>query len=188
MTTSENIKLLVLMGSFRNGSYSHSIAKYAISVLPDTYEAEIAPLYELPLFCQGYDDEGLTPESWAAFRAQVAASDAVLIVTPEHNRSFPAVLKNALDIASRPAGQSAWGGKPAAVISVSPGRIGGALCNQHLRQPLDFLNLHVMHQPELYISDVTTLLDAEGNVTDAATKRHINNFLSAFDAWIKDDK
>lgn len=178
------VKLLVLMGSFRRGSYSRSIADYAVSALPSHYEAEFAPLYDLPLFCQGYDDEGLTPETWKTFRAQVAVSDALLFVTPEHNRSFPAILKNALDIASRPAGESVWAGKPGAIISVSPGRQGGALCNQHLRQPLGFLDIRVMHQPELYISEVTGSLDDEGVLVDAATQRHIGSFLSAFDNWI----
>lgn len=177
-------KVLVVLGSFRRQSFSRSIARYATSVLSQTYKVEVAPTGELPLFNQDYDDDGTTPESWKAFRAQVAESDAILFVTPEHNRSFPAVMKNALDIASRPAGQSVWGKKPAAVISVSMSRMGGALCNQHLRQPLTVLDMYVMTQPEMYIGDVTELLDAEGVLKDESTKRHLDKFVAAFEKWV----
>jgi chromate reductase len=173
----------ILLGSFRAKAFTRSVANAAIACLPAGYEARVLELDKLPLFDQGYDDEGVTPEEWQAFRADVAALDALLIVTPEHNRSFPAVLKNALDIASRPAGQSVWGGKPAAVISSSPGRIGGALASQHIRQPLTFLNIHVMQTPELYISDVTALVDADGVLVDEPTLRHIGKFIDAFVAW-----
>lgn len=182
--TEQKQKMLVLLGSFRRGAYTQSIADYVVSVFSDTYELEFPSLIELPLFCQGYDDEGIAPEEWKAFRAQVAACDAVLFITPEHNRSYPAVLKNALDIASRPAGQSVWTGKPAAIISHSPGRIGGALGNQHLRQPLSFLNLRLMAQPEMYVSDVSTLLNEEGTLSDEPTQRHLRGFVAAFEMWI----
>ncbi|MDR2106627.1 MAG: NAD(P)H-dependent oxidoreductase [Coriobacteriales bacterium] len=175
----------ILLGSFRAKAFTRSVANAAAASLPAGYEARVLELDKLPLFDQGYDDEGVTPREWQAFRADVAALDALLIVTPEHNRSFPAVLKNALDIASRPAGQSVWGGKPAAVISSSPGRIGGALANQHIRQALTFLNIHVMQTPELYISDVATLVDAEGVLVDESTLRHIGKFIDAFIVWIE---
>lgn len=180
-------KILVLMGSFRKESFSKSVANYVVQSLPEGYEAEFAVLDALPLFNQDYDDDGTTPQSWIEFRAQVRECDAVLFVTPEHNRSFPAVIKNALDIASRPAGESVWGRKPAAIISVSPGRIGGALCNQHLRQPLTFLNLRLMLQPEMYVSDVTNLLDENGVLVDDSTKKHLDRFTEAFISWIKEE-
>jgi chromate reductase len=175
----------VLLGSFRETAFTRSIARAAIEYIPASYEARVPALDRLPLFDQGHDDDGTTPEEWSAFRAEVAALDAVLIVMPEHNRSFPAVLKNALDIASRPAGQSVWGGKPAAVISSSPGRIGGALANQHIRQTLTFLNIHVMQTPELYISDVAALVDEDGILIDESTLRHIEKFIAAFIAWVE---
>lgn len=177
-------KILILMGSFRKKSFSRSIANYVASSLPQGWEASFAPLDDLPLFNQDYDDEGTTPQSWADFRNEVSQSDAVLFVTPEHNRSYPAVLKNALDIASRPPEKSVWARKPAAIISTSPGRIGGALANQHIRQPLSFLNLDLMLQPEMYISDVTSLLDAEGVLVDERTKKHLDAFVEAFMMWI----
>jgi chromate reductase len=145
--------------------------------------AEFPELDRLPLFNQGLDDSGLTPSEWTVFRAQVAAFDAILIVTPEHNRSFPAVLKNALDVASRPAGQSVWGGKPAAIISVSPSRIGGAMGNQHIRQPLAFLNVRVMSTPELYVSDVVDLLGTNGELAEENTQHRIKKFIDAFTEW-----
>jgi chromate reductase len=175
----------VLLGSFRRQAYTRSVADAAIERIPANYEVRVPELNRLPLFDQGYDDDGATPEQWQAFRAEVASFDALLFVTPEHNRSFPAVLKNALDIASRPAGQSAWGNRPGAVISVSPSRIGGALANQHIRQPLAFLNIHLVQTPELYISNVATLVDKDGTLTDESTLRHIAAFIDAFIAWVE---
>ncbi|MDR2108780.1 MAG: NAD(P)H-dependent oxidoreductase [Coriobacteriales bacterium] len=177
-------KIGVLLGSFRRAAFTRSVADAAIAQLSDNCEASIWALDELPLFNQDYDDDGATPPQWAAFREQVAAADAVLVVTPEYNRSFPAVLKNALDIASRPAGENRWAGKPGAVISVSPGRIGGALANQHIRQPLAFLGISVLQQPELYISDVASLLDADGHLSDERTLRHLKDFITAFEDLI----
>jgi chromate reductase len=174
----------VLLGSFRAGSFTRSVAEYAALQLPEGWVAEFPELDKLPLFNQGLDDSGFTPGEWTTFRSQVVAFDAILMVTPEHNRSFPAVLKNALDIASRPAGQSVWSGKPAAVISVSPSRIGGAIGNQHIRQPLAFLNIRVMTAPELYVSDVADLLDANGELTDESTQNRIKKFIEAFTEWV----
>jgi chromate reductase len=173
----------VLLGSFRRQAFTRSVANAAIAHFPSDFEIHVPALDQLPLFDQGYDEGDAVPEAWKRFRVDVAAFDALLIVTPEHNRSFPAVLKNALDIASRPAGQSVWGGKPAAVISVSPGRIGGALASQHIRQPLTFLNIHVMQTPELYVSDVASLLDEKGTLVDEAALRQIKKFMDAFIAW-----
>lgn len=181
---SENKKVLILAGSFRRKSFSHSIAKYAAQVFSEGHEVEFAQLDVLPLFNQDYDDDNATPESWAVFRAQVETSDALLFVTPEHNRSFPAVLKNALDIASRPAGRSVWSNKPAAIISTSPGRIGGALCNQHLRQPLSYLNVRLMLSPEMYLSEVDALLNKEGELVDESAKRHLSAFIADFEQWM----
>ncbi|MDR1359047.1 MAG: NAD(P)H-dependent oxidoreductase [Coriobacteriales bacterium] len=182
--TDSKTRILVLPGSFRRQSFSGSIARYAASVLPEACEVEFAALDELPLFNQDFDDDGTTPASWKTFRAQVAVSDGLLFVTPEYNRSFPAVLKNAIDIASRPPGESVWAGKPAALISTSPGRIGGALSNQHLRQPLSFLNVRILLQPEMYVSDVAALLNSEGELVDEAAKRRIEGYMSAFVAWV----
>ena len=131
------------------------------------------------------DDEGQPPPAWMKFRERVKATDAVLFVTPEYNRSVPAVLKNALDIGSRPHGQSVWDGKPGAVVSVSPGAIGGFGANHHLRQSLVFLNVPTLQQPEAYIGNVHTLLDTAGNLANADTQAFLVKFLQAFSGWVK---
>ena len=110
---------------------------------------------------------------------------AVLFVTPEYNRSVPGVLKNAIDIASRPYGKSAWDGKPCAVVSVSPGAIGGFGANQHLRQSLVFLNMPVLQQPEAYVGGAGDMFDADGRVTKEATRAFLQKFVNAFAAWVE---
>jgi chromate reductase len=115
----------------------------------------------------------------------VRAADALLFATPEYNRSVPAVLKNAIDVGSRPSGRSAWGGKPGAVISNSPGGIGGFGANHHLRQSLVFLDVWTMQAPEAYIGGVTKLFDAEGNVQVASTREFLEKFMASFAAWIE---
>jgi chromate reductase, NAD(P)H dehydrogenase (quinone) len=138
----------------------------------------------------GVGGDAKTPEpafmAWNRLRRQIKASDAVLFVTPEYNRSVPGVLKNALDIASRPYGQNAWQGKPGAVISVSPGALGGFGANHHLRQSLVFLDVAAMQQPEAYIGRADTLFDkASGELTDEGTRELLSKFMQAFAAWIE---
>lgn len=134
---------------------------------------------------QDLEDQGREPEAWKAFRSTIKKYDAFLFVTPEYNRSIPAVLKNALDVGSRPYGASVWNGKPGAVISVSPGAIGGFGANHHLRQILTFLNVATMQQPEAYIGSVHTLLDNEGKVANEGTLKFLRLFESAFLKWIQ---
>jgi len=129
----------------------------------------------------GNDDP---PAAWTAFRRRVRAADAVLFVTPEYNRSVPAPLKNALDVASRPYGQSAWEGKPGAIVSASPGAIGGFGANHHLRQSLVFLNVPAMQQPEAYIGGADKLFDAGGKLADDGTRKFLQGFMHAFAEWI----
>jgi chromate reductase len=124
------------------------------------------------------------PAAWVSFRQRIMAADAVLFVTPEYNRSVPAPLKNALDVGSRPYGQSAWGGKPGAVISVSPGAIGGFGANHHLRQSLVFLNVPAMQQPEAYIGGAADLFDGEGKLKKDGTREFLRKFIQAFESWI----
>src|SRR6202043_1707027 len=129
----------------------------------------------LPHFDQ--DLEATPPAEWVKFREQVKAADAVLFVTPEFNRSVPGALKNAVDVGSRPYGASVWNGKPGAVISVSPGGIGGFGANHHLRQSLVFLNVPAMQQPEAYIGNAATLFDASGALIDDSTRDFLKKFL-----------
>jgi chromate reductase len=125
------------------------------------------------------------PKEWLDFKAKIQASDGVIFVTPEYNRSVPGVLKNAIDVASRPYGQSAWDKKPAAVISVSPGAIGGFGANHHLRQSLVFLNMPVLQMPEAYIGGAGQLFDAKGDITVPATRDFVAKFVQAYAAWVE---
>ena len=163
-------KIAVIVGSLRAGSFTRSIAKAIMPLFPEGYQAELVDIGHLPHFNQDYDEGGQLPESYAAFRKKIEGYDAFVFATPEYNRSVPAVLKNALDIASRPYGQNKWAGKPAAVVSVSPGRIGGFGANHHLRQVLSFLNIKPVQQPEAYIGEVVGLLDDQGKLINEETR------------------
>jgi len=118
------------------------------------------------------------------FLDKLKTFDGVIFVTPEYNRSYPASVKNALDVGSRPYGQSVWSGKPGAVISVSQGAIGGFGANHHLRQPLVFLNIPVMQQPEAYIGNVAGLFDDKGNLINDSTEKFLKSFLASYDKWV----
>jgi chromate reductase len=176
-------KVAVLVGSLRKDSFNRKTAQALIALAPATLRLEIAEIGGLPLFNQ--DDETNPSAASAAFKAKVAAADAVLFVTPEYNRSVPGVLKNAIDIASRPYGQSAWNGKPGAVISVTVGALGAFGANHHLRQSLVALNVPTMPQPEAYISNASKLFDGAGNLTDESVRGFLQGFVTAFGAWIE---
>src|SRR5262249_1228456 len=130
------------------------------------------------------DVDPAPPQPWLAFRDDIRAADAILFVTPEYNRSVPAALKNAIDVGSRPYGQSVWNGKPAAVISASPGAMGGFGANHHLRQSLVFLNVPAMHQPEAYLNGADKLFDASGKLVDERTRAFLQKFIQAYAAWV----
>lgn len=172
-------KIGIFVGSIRKGSFTRSIAEAAKPFFPNHIQAEFIEIGHLPFFNQDFEADGQTPESYTMFREQIAACDGFLFLTPEYNRSYPAVLKNALDIASRPYGQSNWNEKAAAVISVSPGSIGGFGANQHLRQVLSFLNLRLVQQPEAYIGNVTALLDERGQLNNQDTKEFLSSVVDA---------
>ena len=174
----------VFVGSLRKGSYSRKIAKELMRVSPDSLRMEEVLLGNLPLYNQDYDDENKVPREYGTFRDQVRSCDAFLFVTPEYNRSVPAVLKNALDVGSRPYGQSVWDGKPGAIISVSPGKLSGFGANHHLRQSMVFLNVPILQQPEAYIGEVGTLFDENGVMTNESTRQFLRNFVETFSRWI----
>jgi chromate reductase len=179
------MKIAVFVGSLRKESFNRKMAKVLATLAPQSLLLEIIEIGGLPLYNQDYDDGGNPPPEWIAFRERVKTFDGILFVTPEYNRSVPGVLKNALDVGSRPYGQSVWGGKPGAVMSVSPGAIGGFGANHHLRQSLVFLNVPAMHQPEAYIGGAAQLFDASGNITNEATREFLGKFMDAFAAWVK---
>jgi chromate reductase len=173
----------IITGSLRKSSFSGSIADYVENHAPEGYVFKTINIGELPLYNQDYDGEEL--KEYTEFRNEIKALDGVLFITPEHNRSIPAALKNALDVGSRPYGQNVWNGKPGAVISQSPGGIGGFGANHHLRQVLAFLNVLTLAQPEAYIGAYHTLIDENGALNNEATQVFINGFLAAFTAWIE---
>lgn len=173
----------VLVGSLRKDSLSRKVALALAELAPADLTLTIVEFGELTGFNQ--DLEATPPQAWVAFREAVGAADAVLFVTPEYNRSVPGVLKNAIDIGSRPYGHSVWDGKPAAVVSVSPGAMGGFGANHHLRQSLVFLNAPAMPQPEAYVGGAAGLFDDAGGLTNDGTRGFLTTFMQAFDAWVK---
>ena len=175
----------VVVGSARRGSFSKIVAETIIGLMPEGFELRMLDIAELPLYNQDFDEEGKTPESYVRFRKEVAESEAFLFVTPEHNRSVPALLKNALDIASRPMGSNVWSGKPGAIVSVSPGAIGGFGANHIARQSMAFLNVFMMQQPEAYVGNVTDMIDANGKVTAERSLGFLKNIAESFAAWVK---
>lgn len=177
-------KIAVLVGSLRRESFSKKVAKGAIELAPAGFEFEVIDLSELPVYNQDFDDDGNPPASYTKFRNQLKNVDGFLFVTPEYNRSVPAVLKNALDVGSRPYGQSVWDGKPGAIISQSPGGIAGFGANHHLRQSMVFLNVLLLQQPEAYLGHITNSLDDKGNISDNSTKDFLKNFMEAFAKWV----
>ncbi|MBV9969199.1 MAG: NAD(P)H-dependent oxidoreductase [Xanthobacteraceae bacterium] len=175
----------VIVGSLRKGSYNRMMARALASLAPPSLALEIVEIGMLPLYNQDEDENADPPPAWVAFRERIRRADAVLFVTPEYNRSVPAPLKNAIDVGSRPYGKSAWDGKPAAIVSVSPGAIGAFAANHHLRQSLVFLNMPPLQQPEAYIGGAATLFDGAGKVTNAGTAEFLKKFMQAFAAWIE---
>jgi chromate reductase, NAD(P)H dehydrogenase (quinone) len=175
--------IAILVGSLRKESINRKLAYTPIELAPpQSLKPEIVEIGQLPLYNQ--DSDSSPPESWTAFRERLRRADAVLFVTPEYNRSGPAPLKNAIDVGSRPYGQSAWYGKPGAVLSASPSAIGGFGANHHLRQSLVFLNVPAMQQPEAYVGHADKLFDAAGNVANESSRKFLQDFMIAFSAWI----
>jgi chromate reductase, NAD(P)H dehydrogenase (quinone) len=174
--------IAVIVGSLRKDSINRKVANALMEEVPERLKLSIVEIGKLPLYNQDGDDK--PPAEWAAFRERIRTADAVLFVTPEHNRSVPAALKNAIDVGSRPYGKSAWSDKPGAVISASPSGIGGFGVNHHLRQSLVFLNVPAMAQPEAYIGGADKLFDANGKLINDGTRKFLKDFMQAFDAWI----
>lgn len=179
-----SIKVALLVGSLRKGAFSRSIALAVKELAAPRLDLTLVETGDLPLYNPDLDTDA-PPPAWTRFRDVVAATEAVLFVTPEYNRSIPGSLKNALDVGSRPYGKSVWNAKPAAIISVSPGSLGAFGANHHLRQPLVFLNMPVLQQPEAYVSKVGDLLDADGRLTSQDTRDFLKTFADAFADWIE---
>lgn len=176
--------IAIIVGSSRRQAFSKSVAMALQNILKAESNAEFLQIDNLTMFNQDYDDDGTTPETWTAFRQKLLACDAIVFVTPEYNRSIPPLLKNAVDIGSRPAGKNVWSNKPCAIVSSSTGKIGGALSNQDLKKVLGFLNAKIMHQPEAYVGEVTSLIDENGVITNKNTLDFLSRFVAAFIKFI----
>jgi chromate reductase len=175
--------IAIVVGSLRKGSINRNIARSICAIRGDNLECNMVEIGDLPLFNQ--DIEASPPEQWVKFREQIAAADGILFCTPEYNRGLPGVLKNAIDVGSRPSGASVWNGKPAAIVSASPGGIGGFGANHQLRQSCVFLNMPVMQQPEAYLGHVTDdSFDADGKLKDGPLKELVEKLAHAFHDWI----
>jgi len=176
-------KIGVLIGSLRKGSFSRRIAHAAIALAPESLSFTVIEIGGLSFFNQ--DLEATPPADWVSFRDEIKACDAILFVTPEYNRSVPGVLKNAVDVGSRPYGQGVLIGKPAAIISTSIGAVGGFGSNHHLRQSLMFLNMPTLAQPEMYLGNSATIVDEEEEVTNESTRDYLANFGKTFADWVE---
>jgi chromate reductase, NAD(P)H dehydrogenase (quinone) len=177
-------KVVVFVGSLRKESFNRKTARATIALNAAPLEYEFAEIGNQPLYNQDLDTDN-PPAEWAALRRQVKGSDAVLFFTPEYNRSIPGVLKNAVDVASRPYGKNSFDAKPGAVVSVSPGAIGGFGANHNLRQCLAYLNVLTMAQPEAYIGGAANLFDAQGKFANDSTRDFMADFVRAFAKWIE---
>ncbi len=180
MSTARDVATLV--GSLRKDSINRKMAMALSELAPASLKLGMVEIGQLQLYNQDLDTD--PPAAWTAFRQRIKAADAVLFVTPEYNRSVPAPLKNAIDVGSRPYGQSAWSGKPGAVVSASPGAIGGFGANHHLRQSLVFLNVPAMPQPEAYLGAADKLFDASGKLISDSARKFLEGFMRAFSEWI----
>lgn len=177
-------KIGLIVGSLRKDSFTGKLAENLIPLFPEGYEAKLVDISALELYNEDKDGD-TAPASYGTFRDEVKTLDGVIFATPEYNRSVPAVLKNALDVGSRPYGQSVWDGKPAAILSASPGALSGFGANHHLRQPLVFLNMPILQQPEAYIGNIAAKLDDNGKCKDPADVEFLQKFVDAYVALVE---
>jgi len=175
-------QIAVVVGSLRRDSFNRQLASALARLAPADFTFKQLSIGDLPHYNQ--DDDAAPAESVKRFKADIAAAQGLLFVTPEYNRSMPGVLKNALDHASRPYGQSVWKGKPAGVIGTSPGAIGTALAQQHLRNVLAYLDVPTLGQPEAFIQAKEGLFDEAGNIGPGSLK-FLQNWMDQYVAWVK---
>ncbi|HUE90800.1 NADPH-dependent FMN reductase [Pseudomonas sp.] len=172
----------VLVGSLRQASINRKLALALAELAPPSLQLKIVEIGELALYNEDIDQDN-PPTAYNDFRSQLQAADALLFVTPEYNRSVPGVLKNAIDVGSRPYGKSAFSGKPGAVLSASPGAIGGFAANHHLRQSMVFLDVHMMQQPEAYLGGAGSFFEEDGRLGDGI-RPFLQKFIDAYAAWV----
>lgn len=179
-------KIGFVVGSLRKNSYSKRWADNIAKMLPEGYEAKYLEIGNLPLYNEDIDtNESVRPDAYTFFRKEASEVDAVIFVTPEYNRTIPAALKNALDVGSRPYGESIWDNKPAMVASHSISGLSGFGANHSIRQNLVFLNMPVMQQPELYLGNSSSVLDEDGNINSNDTKEFLQSAVNSFITYIE---
>jgi chromate reductase len=176
-------EIAVIVGSLREDSLNRKLALELARLAPASLKFEIVEIRDLPLYNQDLD--AAPPAAWEDFRAAVRAADAVLFVTPEYNRSIPGVLKNAVDVGSRPYGHSAWAKKPGAIVSASPGAMGGFGANHHLRQSCVFLDMPIMPQPEAYLGHAGDMFGEAGRLKDEKLAGFLASFMAAYADWVE---
>ncbi len=175
-------KIAVVVGSLRQDSFNRRLADAVVSLAPSYFSFKQLQIGDLPLYNQ--DDDDNQAESVKQMKSEIKSAHGILFVTPEYNRSIPGVLKNAIDHASRPFGQSAWLGKPAGILGVSPGATGTAMAQQHLRNVLATLDMPTLGQPEVFIQAKTGLFDEEGNI-GADSRIFLQSWMDRYVAWVK---
>jgi chromate reductase len=176
--------IAVLVGSLRKASLTRKVANALVELAPEGLELKIVEIGDLPLYNEDAEKDG-PPAAWTRFRDEVRPAEGVIFVTPEYNRSVPGALKNAIDVGSRPYGSSVYAAKPAAVVSQSPGALGGFGANHHLRQSLVFLDMPVLQQPELYLNHTGTYFNEAGKLTKDDTRELLRKFLAAYAALLE---
>ena len=175
-------KVVVLVGSLRKGSFNLRLARALEKLAQGRAQFDYARLDDVPLYNQDHD--GDFPAAGTRLKAQIRAADAVLFVTPEYNRSIPGVLKNAIDTASRPYGDAAFAGKPAAVVGTSPGAAGSAMAQQHLRNVITALDMPLLPQPEVFLQFKEGLIGEDGSIASEGTAKFLGGFVDRFIDWI----
>jgi chromate reductase len=177
------IRVATLVGSLRAGSFNRHLARAVEKLAPDDFSFDHVRIDNLPLYNQDLDAD--YPPEFKRLKSEIEGADALLFVTPEYNRSIPGVLKNAIDIASRPWGTNSFAGKPGAVIGISVGATGTALAQQHLRNVLAYLDVPTLGQPEVFIQNQKGLCSEDGTISDESTKKFLQGFVDRYVAWVK---
>lgn len=176
-------KIALLVGSLRRDSYNRKIANELIRLAPESLQPEIVEIGDMPFYNEDLETEN-TPESWKIFREKIRNSDGIIFLTPEYNRTTSAVLKNAIDVGSRPKGEGVLGGKPAAVASLSTGPLAGFGANHNVRQSLVALNMPVMQQPEAYFGMIAKKFSEDGKTVVEDTEKVLKKFIDRYAEWI----
>ena len=181
MATPYNV--VVIVGSLRKESFTRKIAHALAKLAPETLKLNLVPLHDISFFNQ--DLEATPPADWLAFREKLQKSDGILFITPEYNRSIPGVLKNAIDVGSRPYGKSSFNGKPTGIVSNSPGPLGGVAAAKHLQNILPGISGLIMQQPEIYLNGVGDAFDDKGELSKDALRGVLKQYIDAFAAFVE---